>query len=254
MGAFLKEELNAKGTLTEDKRHIFLLLLLEPLQAWWGCSFGWRWRLQRWCCLGAGKEPRGSALPAEGALFSSVAFSWGDCWPKERTGRTGPGAVKADEQFSSWVSCWLTTAGIFKRFCWGLAVCWASVIESTHSHCYRFGWADFVGVSAQGKAESQGGWENVLGKHLCFLCLPWRVCWLKWADRKILGYICLACWGYFCVFLCRQGHTKRTERLVKGQTSFAFTLSKSTAKPPPTDFSSHTCFLTRHLMVVYLIC
>lgn len=78
MGTFLKEELNAKGTLTEDKRHMFLLLLLEPPQAWWGCLFEWRWRLlQHQCCLGAGKEPKGSTLPAEGALLSSMAFSWG---------------------------------------------------------------------------------------------------------------------------------------------------------------------------------
>lgn len=40
MGTFLKEKLNAKGALREDKRHIFLFLLLEPLQAWRGCLLG----------------------------------------------------------------------------------------------------------------------------------------------------------------------------------------------------------------------
>lgn len=29
---------------------------------------------------------------------------------------------------------------------------------------------DFLRVGAQGKAERPGGWENILGKHLCFLC------------------------------------------------------------------------------------
>lgn len=158
MEIFLKEEINARGTLTEDKGHTLLLLLLEPLQAWWGCPFGWRWCLQHQCCLGAGKELRGELCSAAWLSPEETAVGWvqREGW-QDRT-RSCEGLMS-----SSWVSCWLTAAGSLKGFCSGLGVCWTWVPTSTRSHCRRFDQTDFLGVSAQGKAERQGGWENVLG-------------------------------------------------------------------------------------------
>lgn len=256
MGTLLKE-LNAEGALTADKRHTFLLLLLEPLQAWWSCLFGWRWHLRHWCCLGAGKEPRASALPAERALFSSVAFS---CCrlPVQREGwqdrtRSCEGRWAA---LGSWVWCWLTPAGSLKGFCWGLGCAGRAPVAPAGGLTKQAFLGSVLRGGLRGKEAGRTFWGSISASCVLLeMSADWRGlmgrCWATSTSR-------LAWQGYCCVFLCRQGYTKRTERVDEGPNQLYFHSIKINSKthslPPPTDFSIHTCFLTRHLMVVYLIC
>lgn len=117
----------------------------------------------------------------------------------------------------------------FKGFCWGLGVCWPSVIKSTRSHCWRIDWTDFPGIRTQGKAEGHRDWENILGKHLCFLCPPWSGLMGRcWATSSFH----LACQGYCRVFLCRKGYTKRTQRVDEGENKIYFRSIQINNKTP----------------------
>lgn len=208
MGTLLKEELNAKGALREDKRHFTFAVTRAPaglVRLFLGgggiCStmLPGGWEGTKGLCPSCGR----SSDQQLGFLLSRVPRLL-----SQREGLAGQDqAVKAVEQFWTFECHAGYHSRQFQRVL--LSVCWTS-FKSTRSHCWRFDQ-----IVSWGQC-SGGGWENVLGK--------FSVSSLKSLPIEVGGW--------------ENAGLHQPLTLPK---QIYFPLSKSTAKPPPTDFSSHTC-------------
>lgn len=251
MRKFLKDEFNGKGALREDKRHFPFAVTRAPV----GLV-----RLCFWVEVAAAMLPgrwggaEGSALPAEGALLSSMALSWGDC---SREGcRTAPGAVKAVSS-----SClWSVMLAYCSRTSKGSAEAWACAgLQSSKAPGATAGGLTeqtFLGSVLRGRLRGTETGRTFWGSISAF-CVLLEVGW--WEDAGLHHPFPLPARDIAVCSSVGKATPRGHKGLMKGKTRFTFVLSKSTTKLPPTDFSSSTCFLVslmryNNLMVVYLIC
>lgn len=182
MGKFLKDELIARGALREGKRHFPFAVTRAPVG------------LVRWCFWVQVAAPmlpgrwggaEGSALPAEGALLSSTALSWGTapgCLPKGRAAGQHQELWRLWAVLVSGVLGWLTTAGVQR-----VLLRLGRVLDFSHRKHPEPLLEDWLNRLSWGP-----GWgARRLGEHFEEASLL-SVSSLNWADRKMLGYISLS--------------------------------------------------------------